>query len=152
MSLDDAVKIFQIIAFAAAALGIGYSAKTYAANRNIKRAEWLKELFDRFYKDNDFGEIRKEIDNDDTDNTRLKAFLAVNNGNITNEDNEEKLINFLNFFEFIAVLEKKTKQLTKEKIKDLFRYYLRKIKSNVFLAGYIKKYDFENLRNLLNDY
>jgi hypothetical protein len=118
--LDEIVKYGQIIAYAAAAFSFVFSAFTYHNNNKVKRGEWLKSLFEKFYELDKFHEVRKEIEYD-----RVKTFLYKKEK--INEEHEEKLVDYLNFFELIAILEKKG-HIKKEEIKDMFGYYLIKIK------------------------
>lgn len=116
MCLDTWVKIFQIAAYIAAAVGILFTAFTYKNSNRIKHGEWLKDLFDKFYKEAHFAEIRKEIDF-----ARIENFLGVNKNNEpTNESNEEAFVNYLNFFEFISTLIK--------------REHLKKMRQKICLA------------------
>ena len=125
--------IFSIVAIIIALI-------TYNSNKKLKRAEWLKSLFEKFYENQnyksarkwlDFGEIELELSND---NDHIK---------------EEQVSDFLNFFEFLATLEKEN-QITHTEIEHIFAYYLTKIKESDFCKKYIDAYKFENLKKLLN--
>jgi hypothetical protein len=139
--LDEVVKYCQIIAYAAATIGIIFTAFTYRNSNKVKRGEWLKSLFEKFYESENFHEVRRKIEYDG-----LQIFL-YNKEKIV-EENEEKLVDYLNFFEFIAILEKRG-HINKEEIKDMFGYYLAKMKENNFLTKYLTEYGFENIENLL---
>lgn len=65
-----------------------------------------------------------------------------------NELLEDKLVDYLNFFEFIASLWK-LKQLSLQEVLLLFDYWLGLIRNSNYLDGYLKKYGFENLTVLL---
>lgn len=60
-----------------------------------------------------------------------------------------ELDDFLNFFEFIAYLEK-SGQLKRAEIQDIFGYPLDRISSNTALKEYISTYGYENLTKYLN--
>jgi hypothetical protein len=147
MSLETIVKIAQIFAYIVAGISFLVAFFTYRNNNKIKRGEWLKSLFEKFYEGDMFSKIRKEIDYG-----RLESYLNLNvNNEPLNEGNEEELVNYLNFFEFIATLIKEG-HLEKDEVKQMFRHYLKEINKNIFLKDYLVKYDFENLSVLLKEY
>lgn len=144
MSFENIIKI---ISFLATAIGLIYVAVGYRNSNKLKRGEWLKDLFDKFYRGTDFAEVRQEIDAD-----KIEKYLEVDkDGKAANDKHEEIFVNFLNFFEFIAVLVKR-KYLDKDEVKDLFNYYLKSIAKHNFIKKYIEEYDFENFENLLKNY
>jgi hypothetical protein len=60
MVLDNFVKYAQIFAYSVAGVSVVLSAVAYYNNNKVKRGEWLKTLFEKFFEtDNKFGEIRK---------------------------------------------------------------------------------------------
>lgn len=63
-------------------------------------------------------------------------------------DLTEALVDYLNFFEFVASLWK-LKQLSRREILMLFEYYLKRINDHQFVVGYIEKEGFESLAELL---
>jgi hypothetical protein len=139
MISQEYLPTIQIIFWAITALGVWLSWLTFKANQKIKRAEWLKSLYEKFYESDLYKEVRKWIDFE-----RLDAELSNDPGNVK----EEKLTDFLNFFEFIASLEK-MKQLKIDEIQDLFSYYLTRIRQSEKLMAYIRQYEFKNLDRLL---
>ncbi len=118
------------------------AAYTFYLNNRLKRAEWLKTLFEKFYEGPNYKDVRRWIDFD-----RLEEELLVDIDGVK----EEKFSDFLNFFEFIAVLEKE-KQLGYEEIKSLFAYYFRLIDQNEFCKNYIYKNRYKNLYKFLRKY
>jgi len=134
------VEWVQLFSYIFSVVAIIIALRTYSSNKKLKRAEWIKSLFEKFYENQnyknarkwlDFGEIENEL-SDDKDHLK-----------------EEQISDFLNFFEFIATLEKE-KQITQTEIEHLFAYYLTKIKESDFCKKYIEAYKFENLKTLLN--
>ena len=94
-----------------------------------------------------FSKIRKEIEYE-----RIGIYLEVNeNGEVRNEENEEELVDYLNFFEFISTLVVNG-HLRKSEVNQMFGYFLKAINRNGFLKNYLVKYDFENLNELLKEY
>ena len=62
MSLEVLVKIAQIVGFVLAGVSLVFTAITYFKNNKLKRGEWLKSLFEKFYEGKMFSKIRKEIE------------------------------------------------------------------------------------------
>lgn len=147
MSLEILVKIAQIVGFILAGVSLVFTAFTYFKNNKLKRGEWLKSLFEKFYEGKTFSKVRKEIEYE-----RLETYLELREDKeVGNEENEEELVDYLNFFEFISTLVKNG-HLRKDEVNQMFGYFLKAINKNVFLKGYLIKYDFENLDELLKEY
>ena len=147
MSLEVLVKIAQIVGFVLAGVSLVFTAITYFKNNKLKRGEWLKSLFEKFYEGKMFSKIRKEIEYE-----WIGIYLEVNeNGEVKNEENEEELVDYLNFFEFISTLVVNG-HLRKSEVNQMFGYFLKAINRNGFLKNYLVKYDFENLNELLKEY
>ncbi|HYJ37703.1 MAG TPA: hypothetical protein VEV87_03770 [Chitinophagaceae bacterium] len=122
-----------------AIIGIWLSWKTFKANQRVRRAEWLQSLFERFYEKDTYKDARRWID---------FKLLEKELANDPDHKKEEKLADYLNFFEFIAMLDK-MKQLSLSEIKLLFLYYLDQIKQSAFCMQYVKESGYRNLSNLL---
>lgn len=147
MNLDDVVKVFQILAYSAAIFGIGFTALNYWKINSFKRGEWLKTLFEKFYEDGSFNKVKLELEY-----APLQSYLKYDEkGMATSKENEEAFVNYLNFFELIAILQK-GKHLRKSEVKDMFDYYLKSIKKDDEQMKYVSGYGFENLKALLNEY
>lgn len=147
MCLDTIVKIAQIAAYTFGGLSLVITALAYRKSNKVKRGEWLKSLYEKFYEAEAFKSIRREIEYD-----RLHSFLALDEKEVpTNEESEEKLVDYLNFFEFIASLQNR-QHIKKEEVEDLFNYYFQKLHDSAFLRKYINGNGFENLAKVLNDF
>ncbi len=146
--IKNILPLFQILGLIATCIGIFIAAYTFYENSKIKRGEWLTKLFEKFYENKTFGDIRRELDYG-----RIESYLELNNiSNAENEKHQEDFINFLNFFELISVLVKKD-ILDNADIKDMFEYYIKSIAKNDFIKKeFITKYGFENFENLLKKY
>jgi len=130
-----------------AVVGIWLSWKTFKANQRIRRAEWLRSLFEKFYEADKYKDVRRWLDFEDLRQRELGNDIS----HIQNDSEhlkEEKLADYLNFFEFIAALEK-LKQLSLKEIKLLFAYYLDRIKQTSICVEYIRAGNYRNLSNLL---
>jgi hypothetical protein len=146
MCVNDILIYFQIGAYTAAIGGIIFTAFGYFKNNKLKRGEWLKQLFEKFYEQEKFQLIRRKIEYG-----ALIDYLDLDEKGEPKDDlHEEEFVNYLNFFEFIAVLQKEG-HVSKAEVNDLFGYYFKKLKQEAFIINYIKKtdYGFENISNLL---
>lgn len=134
-SVDILIKIAGFV-------GIIIALLNYRSQVRIKRAELLKSLYEKFFENHSFKEVRVWLDYD-----HLHAKLNVEN-QAEREINEEKFTDFLNFFEFIGVLYT-SNQLTLNLVREVFDYYLKKIKADADCRDWIDRYSFEKLRTLL---
>jgi len=132
-------EIIKMVALCMAVIGGIISVRTYRSAQLVKRAEWLKSLFDLFFIQDTFKEVRRWLDFD---------ILGEKLANDPDHLIEEKFTDYLNFFEFIATL-KIQKQLSLEEINHLFYYYLDLIKKSEICRKYIQAYGFKHLENLL---
>jgi hypothetical protein len=123
-------------------VGIVVAVLNYRNQVRIKRAELLKSLFEKFYENSTYKEVRVWLDYG-----HLHTKLTEENVE-RREINEEKLTDFLNFFEFIGVLYT-SNQLTFRLVSEVFDYYLKKIKGDADCQGWIREYSFEKLKALL---
>lgn len=133
----------QIVFYATATLGVIISWRTFLANQKVRRGEWLKSLFEKFYENESFKEVRKWIESGEVDK-------KINLDEISVTQNEEKLADYLNFFEFIATLQSDG-QLKSTDVSNLFDHYLKKIRKSKVCVNWIDRddYGFEKLRILL---
>ncbi len=139
MSIKDWI---DIIIKGLALIGVYIAAINYRSQRIIKKGEWLKSLFEKFYENETYKQVRKWLDYNELE-------TKINSDDNTISDDEEKLTDFLNFFEFIANLETEG-QITTSDVSNLFDYYLKKIKLSSVCVEWINKYGFEKLNGLLN--
>ena len=124
------------------AVGIVVAVLNYRNQVRIKRAELLKSLFEKFYENTIYKEVRVWLDYG-----HLHAKLTEEDME-RREINEEKFTDFLNFFEFIGVLYT-SNQLTFRLVSEVFDYYLMKIKGDADCQAWIRDYSFEKLKALL---
>ena len=146
MCINNLLPIFQVLSYFAAAGAFVFTAYTYFRNNKVKRGEWLKALYEKFFEAEQYKEIRKEIDY-----KRLHIYLKLDEkAEIQNDTGEEKLADFLNFFEFISILQHRN-HISKDEVNDLFGYYFDIIKGDKFLKNYTQKFGFEHLTKKLNE-
>lgn len=132
----------DIIIKIAGVIGIFIALLNYRSQVRIKRAELVKSLYEKFFENQIYKEVRVWLDYGHL-HTRLtvadKAQLEIN---------EEKFTDFLNFFELIGVLHT-SNQLTFKLVSDVFAYYLKEIKEDADCREWIDRYSFEKLKALL---
>jgi hypothetical protein len=134
-SVDIFIKIAGVV-------GIFIALLNYRNQVRIKRAELAKSLYEKFFENNIYKEVRVWLDYG-----HLHARLTAEDEQ-QREINEEKFTDFLNFFEFISVLYT-SRQLTFKLVYEVFDYYLKKIKTDADCKDWIERYSFEKLKILL---
>jgi len=134
--------VIKLAAGVGALVAVLVAVVNYRAQTRLKQAEWLKSLFEKFFENSNYKEVRMWLEYG-----QLHGRLTVEDQQLR-EINEEKFTDFLNFFEFIAVLHAR-KHLTAEQVYDVFDYYLKKIKSDEDCQLWINQYSFEKLKALL---
>lgn len=124
-------------------VGIYVAILNYRTQTRTKRGEWLRSLFEKFYENREFKDVRKWIESGEI-NKKINLDATVS-------DDEEKFTDYLNFFEFIAVITEQ-KQLRERDMLNLFDYYLQKLKLSPACMSWIENeaYGFENLKLLLD--
>ena len=111
----------------------------YYRNSKLERAKWSLSLYEKFYEQKDLKRIRDILDNEPDDAEVMDLVLKCS----------ADFTDYLNFFEFVAFLEK-GKQLRRAEIKALFDYYLRCIKKHSRVLNFIRDNGYEDLNQLLD--
>jgi hypothetical protein len=132
----------KIIVAIGGVAGITVAAINYRHQTRLKQADWLKSLFEKFFENSTYKEVRTWLDYG-----LLHERLTMGDA-VVQRVNEEKFTDFLNFFEFIGVLHTR-KHLSLSQVTDVFDYYLNKMKSDADCREWIDKYGFEKLKGLL---
>jgi hypothetical protein len=128
-------------------IGAAITIYIYYRNSNLRRAEWLYSLFEKFYYQSSYADIRRILDYGNEDSVqRLRGALQSH----TEESLEEKLVDYLNFFEFIASLWK-LRQLPIKEIQMMFEYYIRRLESYDFILEYLQAWGFEGVLELIGE-
>lgn len=112
---------------------------TYHKSVRLARARWMKELYEKFYEQPQQKDVREQLDSGD----EKKIFKLVT-------EESPLFTDYLNFFEFLGYLEK-SKQVSRDDILGLFRYYLQNLKAHPEILDYVEdpKNGFEGLRKML---
>lgn len=135
MNIEVIKTIAAVVAAAAAVWGI----YVYFSNSRLRHAEWLATLYEKFYEKDHLKKVREVLDSKATGLQEIKQKLSA-----------AELSDYLNFFEFVAVL-KKSGQLKHEEIEDLFGYYLDRLSDKPEMRDYIVRNGYELLDVLLRD-
>jgi hypothetical protein len=143
MTWKDWVDLVLRIMAGFGGLGFFIAAFSYANQVRIRRSEWLKSLYEKFFETPTYKEVRVWLDYGYLHEKLHEADKRKR------EENEEKFTDFLNFFEFIGILYTE-RNLTFNHVYEVFDYYLKKIKVDEDCQDWIKRYSFEKLKALLN--
>jgi len=113
----------------------------YFTNSRLRRAEWLASLYEKFYERPELKVVREVLDCEGGQSAAIDKLVS---------EETAEFSDYLNFFEFVAVL-RKSGQLTQEEIEDLFHYYLDCIENCRAVRAYIAKKGYEQLDRLLQE-
>lgn len=145
--LDSLADIFTIIGVLAAIVGFYLAYEEYQKNQLVKRAEFYTKLFETLFKESIYTNIREELDPEvysEEYYNELDKKLRANNNKLLTE-----MTNYLNFLEYVMVLEK-IKAINHSDIIDLLDYYLKCLAKNRIAKKYIEDFGFENLLKKIN--
>jgi hypothetical protein len=137
--------VVQLLGLAFVGAGFFLAAWTFRKNTRIRRAEWLASLYDKFYENRNLKDTRALLDYPSAERDELFRCLA------SDPDNAralEPLVDYLNFFEFVASLWQ-LGQLKTEEVEMMFEYYLRDLAKKPEVMGFIEKEGFERLQALI---
>lgn len=130
-----------------ALIGGGITIYIYYRNSQLQRAQWLYSLFEKFFCQSQYAKIRSLLDYGNKDEiAQLRCTLESH----AETQLEEDLVNFLNFFEFIASLWQ-LRQLPIKQIRMMFDYYIRRLGDYDFIMNYLAQNGFEGLSDLIKE-
>jgi hypothetical protein len=134
-----------------------WARKNYARQVTLEQMKWLQQLYDSFYSSERYKAVRQLIDFDDLGSTLellRRADTDSSQLSLPERTQVDQFTDYLNFFEWIAFLEKEG-QLTFEQVDAMFKYYLVRllqVEKNRELRKYIQEHGYEQLHRLLNRY
>jgi hypothetical protein len=145
-----------LLALAASYAGV-QAIKEYRERSKSERMSHLSDFFEKFYENRRFKRIRQKIDYGEF--SEIKALLEKDSSSKPEFDQEERdlfddFTDYLNFFEMIAYW-KECDQIREDEMKAMFDYYMRglaEIPDADYLMDYLKKANFEYLKELLVKY
>lgn len=123
--------------------GGGFAILTFYRDFSLKRADWLYQLFEKFYENKVYSEIRIVVDYENDE--RLKILESDIKKDVGSHLHES-FVNYLNFFEFISSMVE-LGYLKDREVRMLFEYYFIRLYDYKFIANYIKENGFESLEN-----
>ena len=142
MSWKDLFESIYYVAATVAALGTLIAAVfalfVYKRNSRLERARWAAQLYEKFYERDELKKIRDRLD------------CSANSEGVNQlvESEASEFTDYLNFFEFIALL-KFSNQLRDSEVEALFGYYLDCLKKHKAVTAYIEKSGYEGLAKLI---
>ncbi len=107
----------------------------YRANSRLERARWLASLYEKFYEKDHLKGVRQILDSADRDVSEINKLVT---------DEPSEFTDYLNFFEFVAVLQK-SGQLKSNEIEGLFHYYLDCLEKSPKIREYLAAKGYEHL-------
>ncbi len=138
-----ALQVGQLLAIT---FGAFMALLTYGRDLRQKRTEWIYRLYLQFYENERYKPIRHLIDYEQA--AEIKSLKSdIESG--TGSDLHEAFVDYLNFFEYIAVQIHRG-NLNRSEVFDIFDYYIRRLKDHEFVPRYLGHNGFENLMRLLN--
>lgn len=145
MTKQDIEIIVSVFAVLSATVGGAVTIYIYYRNSYLQRAQWLYSLFEKFFHQSNYREMRLLLDHEKSEDIeRLKATLKSD----CEAQLEEQLVDYLNFFHFIASLWK-LGQLPLKEIQMMFQYYICRLADFPFLMQYIHDEGFDGLAELI---
>lgn len=132
--------VAEIVYYGSAILAALGALFIYRRNSRLERVKWLSALYDKFFESDRYKETRDILDTP-ANSDRVNELVIKE---------EAKFTDYLNFFEFVAILTV-NKQLREREVNDLFNYYLECLKRHDRVRGYISSEEngYERLRKLL---
>jgi hypothetical protein len=138
-------EIWPYLRDGAALIGGLVAVWTYYQARRQRHAEWLADLYTRFYEQPQYKRIRGILDyrsQPALDDLRRAIDTEIES------DLSEQFVDYLNFFEFLGAL-RALGQLTDGEISSLFKYYLHNLAEHDFVVTFALKEGFEHLAGML---
>jgi hypothetical protein len=145
MDWKNTVEIVYYIAGAIGALGTFGAALVavyyYYQNSQLERAKWASTLYEKFYEGKSLKPIRDRLDDEEANSDYVRKLVFEESTDFTD---------YLNFFEFIAFL-RKSKQLERAQVEDLFGFYLDCLEKHSAVAAYVRDpaHGYEGLAGLM---
>jgi hypothetical protein len=128
---------YQIVAILAALAAL----YLYRRNSRLERSRWATTLFEKFYENGRYKEVRSLLDNP-AESSQIADIVLKD---------DAKFTDYLNFFEYVAFL-KESKQLREQEVEVLFGYFLDCLQRHERVLAYIRDPEngYEKLRAFLD--
>jgi hypothetical protein len=118
---------------------------TYRRDVDRRRAEWLMSFYEKFYEEPRYKKVRFLLDYRPPEYEEMRR--VVESGEA--DERADQLVDYLNFFEFVASLWK-LGQVSLGDVRMLFEYYLNNLRSHKWVREFVKTQGFESLDEILN--
>jgi hypothetical protein len=134
-----------------------WARQNYRRQVSLEQMRWLQQLYDSFYNSDRYKEVRQAIDFDELGQTMelvRRGDADPHQLTLPERAQLDQFTDYLNFFEWLAYLEKE-KQLTFRQLDTMFGYYLTRllqVDRNRPLRRYIQENGYEQLHVLLDRY
>jgi len=121
----------------------------YRSLVELRRAEFMSKLYSDFYEKEHLKIIRSKLDSPEKNQLEKVVEKEMDKKKLSKAEEEEleRLVDYLNFFEFALYL-RKNKTLRKRDIELMFKFYLDLLGKSKVIRKYISKEGFE----LLDEY
>lgn len=142
MGWESAIGLLEAAGLVAAAF---IAALTYRESQRQRRAEWIYRLFEQFHSEARYRPMRRLLD------FREEAALSALRRDVEADaasDRMESLIDYLNFFEMMA-LQVRDGQTRRAEVVDVFDAYLKGLAEHDFITAYIEHEGYLELSRLL---
>jgi hypothetical protein len=138
--LEPIKDIAQIVSYLVGTAAAWLAWRTYRANSRRESAKWAVQLYEKFYEEESYREMREALDSDVGDITIEKLVQAEST----------KFTDYLNFFELVCFLGA-TNQIRESDVLTLFEYYFKCLKKHSAVVQYINRdeHGFERLKEFL---
>ena len=139
--------LIKALGGAVALVGVPLAYLTYRRSVQVKRAEWLGSLHEKFFETGRYTDIRRVLDYMQQPACDELA-VAISWG--THHLLADDLWRYLNFFELLAGL-RQLGRISDKEIVRLFYYDLKLIKRHTFVMKALGPEGFDGLEQLLQD-
>jgi len=114
---------------------------SYMQSRRLERAKWTLSLYEKFYERPELKSVREVLDSESDSQGVNDLLLAC----------PPEFTDYLNFFEYVAFLERKD-QLKREEVEALFDYYIKCFNRHPRVIKFIADNGYEELSRMLGDW
>ncbi len=146
MSAKEVGEILEMVAKGVALAGGIWAFFTYRRDVKRRRADLMKSLYEKFYEAVQLKKVRLLLDYRPQEYDEMRSLIQSGKAGQRAED----LVDYLNFFEFIASLWK-LRQISYKDVCMLFHYYLKNLRSHDWIMKFVKENGFEALQELLEE-
>ena len=138
----DIKTFLEIVGPTGTFVAAAFAAYTYYRSANLEQAKWQASLYEKFYEKPDLKKVREILDSDDEISLEITKLI---------HDETPEFSDYLNFFEFVAFLSLKSKQLKIDEVDDLFGYYLDCFNRRSDIRSYVSEKSYELVGKLLDE-